>query len=175
MGGRAQAGKGSVFHEVVAENQLFWGAGDQIVFPWERDGWTHLYSVPARGGVAKLLTPGEFEVEYVSLSSSRAQIVFSSNQDDIDHRHVWRVSPGADHPAAGTSGAGIETAPVTASDNKTVLVLRSDAHIPMRPAVIGGKGALFVFGAGVLLTAVIAAAISRRRAQARSAAVTAVP
>jgi dipeptidyl aminopeptidase/acylaminoacyl peptidase len=137
---RAQAGKGSVFREVVAENQLLWGAGDQIVFPWERDGWTHLYSVPSRGGAAKLLTPGEFEVEYVSLSSNRAQVVFSSNQDDIDRRHVWRVSPGADHPAAVTSGAGIETAPVTASDNKTVLVLRSDAHIPMRPAVIGGKG-----------------------------------
>ena len=137
---RAEAGRGSVFREIVAENQLLWGAGDQIVFPWERDGWTHLYSVSARGGTAKLLTPGDFEVEYVSLSHDRAQIVFSSNQDDIDRRHVWKVSPGGEHPAAVTSGNGIETAPVTASDNRTVLVLHSDAHIPMRPAVVGGKG-----------------------------------
>jgi dipeptidyl aminopeptidase/acylaminoacyl peptidase len=137
---RAEPSRGSVFREIVADNQLFWGAGNQIVFPWERDGWTHLYSVSARGGTAKLLTPGEFEVEYVSLSSNREQIVFSSNQDDIDRRHVWRVSPAADHPTALTSGIGIETAPVSASDNKTVLVLRSDAHIPLHPAVLGGKG-----------------------------------
>jgi dipeptidyl aminopeptidase/acylaminoacyl peptidase len=137
---RAEAGRGSVFREVVVENQLLWAAGDQLVFPWERDGWTHLYSVPARGGTAKLLTPGEFEVEYVSLSSNRGQIVYSSNQNDIDRRHVWRVSPGSDHPAAVTSGSGIETAPVTSSDNKTILVLHSDAHISMRPAVIGSNG-----------------------------------
>lgn len=139
---RAEAGRGSVFREVVAENQLLWGAGDQIVFPWERDGWTHLYSVPTRGGTAKLLTPGNFEVEYVAFSQNRQEMVFSSNQDDIDRRHVWRVSPAADHPTAVTSGTGIETAPVLASDNRAVLVLRSDAHTPMRAAVVGSKGEL---------------------------------
>jgi dipeptidyl aminopeptidase/acylaminoacyl peptidase len=137
---RAEAGPGSVFHEVVAENQLLWAAGDQIVFPWERDGWTHLYSVSTRGGTAKLLTPGNFEVEYVAFSANRQEVVFSSNQDDIDRRHVWRVSPGAEHPSALTSGTGIETAPVMASDNRTVLVLHSDTHTPMRPAVIAAKG-----------------------------------
>jgi dipeptidyl aminopeptidase/acylaminoacyl peptidase len=136
---RAEAGRGSVFHEVVAENQLLWSAGEQIVFPWERDGWTHLYSVPTRGGTAKLLTPGNFEVEYAAFSANRAEIAFSSNQDDIDRRHVWRVSLGNDHPMAVTSGAGIETAPVFASDNRTVLLLHSDARMPMRPRVIGGK------------------------------------
>ena len=45
-----RAGPGSVFHAMVAENQLFWGAGDRIVFPWEKDGWLHLYSVAAEGG-----------------------------------------------------------------------------------------------------------------------------
>jgi dipeptidyl aminopeptidase/acylaminoacyl peptidase len=137
---RAESGRGSVFREIVADNQLLWAAGDQIVFPWERDGWTHLYSVSARGGAAKPLTPGDFEVEYVSLSPNREQIVFSSNQDDIDRRHVWRASPSADHPTALSSGTGIETAPVAASDNKTFLVLRSDAHIPLRPAVLTSKG-----------------------------------
>jgi len=42
------------------------GAGDRLVFPWEKDGWTHLYAVPVTGGRATLLTPGAFEVEYVS-------------------------------------------------------------------------------------------------------------
>jgi dipeptidyl aminopeptidase/acylaminoacyl peptidase len=131
----ADAGPGSVFHEAVIENQLIWGAGDRIVFPWERAGWLHLYSVPVNGASAKLLTPGNFEVEYVSASENGQQIVFSSNQDDIDRRHVWKVSPAGDRAEAITSGAGIEAAPVIASDNRTILVLRSDAHTALRPAL----------------------------------------
>ena len=42
-------GRGSVFRGIAAEHQIFWGAGDTLVFPWERDGWTHLYSVPVGG------------------------------------------------------------------------------------------------------------------------------
>jgi len=139
---RAESRRGSVFHDAVAENQLLWSAGDQIVFPWERDGWLHLYSVSANGGTAKLLTPGNFEVEDISSSPDRAEILFSSNQDDIDRRHVWKVSLTADRPSAVTSGAGIETAPAFASDNRTILVLRSDAQTPMRPAVLSARGDL---------------------------------
>jgi len=139
---RAESGRGSVFHEAVAGNQLLWSAGNQIVFPWERDGWLHLYAVPANGGAAKLLTPGNFEVEDVALSPNRAEIVFSSNQDDVDRRHVWKVSPTADRPSAVTSGSGIEMAPVFSSDNRTILLLHSDAQTPMRPAVLSSKGEL---------------------------------
>ena len=139
---RAESGRGSVFHDPVAENRLIWSASDQIVFLWERDGWLHLYAVPAGGGAAKLLTPGNFEVENFALSPNRAEIVFSSNQDDLDRRHVWKISPSADHPSALTSGAGIETSPVFASDNRTVVVLRSDAQSPMRPAAVSAKGEL---------------------------------
>jgi len=135
----ADPGTGSVYHASVAENQLIWAAGDRIVFPWERGGWNHLWSVPITGGPAKLLTPGNFEVEYVAASANGQEIVYSSNQDDIDRRHVWKVSPTGDHPEAVTTGTGIETAPVIASDNKTTLVLRSDAHTTMRPALAAGK------------------------------------
>jgi dipeptidyl aminopeptidase/acylaminoacyl peptidase len=136
---KAAQGRGSVFHEVVADTQLLWAANDRIVFPWERDGWTHLYAVPASGGSATLLTPGDFEVEYVSMSADRKSLVYSSNQDDIDRRHVWRVSADGSRPEALTSGNGIETAPVVSSDNRTVAVLRSDARVPMRPAILDGQ------------------------------------
>jgi dipeptidyl aminopeptidase/acylaminoacyl peptidase len=66
-----ERGNGSAFRGVVAANQLFWGAEGHLVFPWELDGWTHLYSIPAGGGRGQLLTPGEFEVEHVSLSPDR--------------------------------------------------------------------------------------------------------
>lgn len=137
---RAEVGRGSVFQEIVAENQLLWSADNQTIFPWERDGWVHLYAVSTSGGPAKLLTPGNFEVEYASFSANREEVVFSSNQDDIDRRHVWKVSLSGNPPAAVTSGNGIETAPVIASDNRTILLLHSDARFPMRPAVIAGKG-----------------------------------
>jgi Tol biopolymer transport system component len=57
---KADRGPGSVFQGVSADSQLEWVSGDRIVFPWERDGWIHLYSVPASGGKADLLTPGAF-------------------------------------------------------------------------------------------------------------------
>lgn len=59
---KAETGPGSVFQGVTADAQLLWGVGNRIVFPWERDGWKHLYSVPMTGGKATLLTPGDFEV-----------------------------------------------------------------------------------------------------------------
>ena len=137
---RASPGVGSVFRNIEAENQLMWGAGDTIVFPWEADGWTHLYSVPtSAGGHAKLLTPGDFEVEYAAMSSDGKSIVYSSNQNDIDRRHTWKVGlDGAAPPQAVTSGTGIETAPAITSDNQTIAVLRSDARLPLRPAILTG-------------------------------------
>ncbi len=77
---KAEPGRGSVFQGVNATEQLIWAAGDRIVFPWERDGWIHLYSLPASGGTATLLTPGAFEVEHVTLTPDRQRIVYSSNQ-----------------------------------------------------------------------------------------------
>ena len=94
---KSDPGPGSVFRAVVAEDQLVWTGANRIVFPWERDGWTHLYSAPIEGGTATLLTPGEFEVEHVAYSEDASEIVYSSNQAasdpmDVDRRHIWRVS-----------------------------------------------------------------------------------
>ena len=136
----AQPGAGSVFRAVVAENQLVWTGGDRIVFPWERDGWTHLYSVAAEGGAATLLTPGEFEVEHVSYSQDAREIVYSSNQGDIDRRHVWQVSSaGGRPPAAVTGGAGLEWSPVLVAGGLAYLC--ADARGPARAAIqLGATG-----------------------------------
>ena len=92
---KADSGRGSAFREFVATNQVLWTASDRLVFPWEKDGWTHLYALNPAGGSPTLLTPGGFEVEHVSLSADRRQLVYSSNQGDIDRRHVWRVAAAA--------------------------------------------------------------------------------
>ncbi len=137
---RAAEGQGSAYRETDSEDQIHWALGDRVVFPWERDGWLHLYAVPAAGGEAKELTPGtSFEVEHVSLSADRKTLVFDSNRNDIDRRHVSKIVFAADGSniaaQAVTSGDGIETQPTVASDG-VIAVLRSDAHIPMRAAVV---------------------------------------
>jgi dipeptidyl aminopeptidase/acylaminoacyl peptidase len=135
---RAEEGSGSAFWPVVAESQLFWGAGDVLVFPWERDGWLHLYSVSVKGGEARLLTPGAGEVEYVTITPDRTQIIFNSNQGDINRRHLWRVPVGGGRAVALTEGKGIEWAPTVTSDGRAIAFLRSDARKPAHPAILMG-------------------------------------
>jgi dipeptidyl aminopeptidase/acylaminoacyl peptidase len=141
---RADEGPGSVLREMVADNQLFWGAKDRLIFPWEKDGWTHLYSlaVPTaattRGQQATLLTPGEFEVEHVTMTPDGQELIFSSNQGDIDRRHIWRVNVQGGPPSAITSGVGLEWSPVAANNGKDIAFLRSDARRPARAAIIIG-------------------------------------
>ena len=127
---QADEGTGSAFRGVTAANQLFWGAEDRIVFPWERDGWTHLYTVSASGGEAALLTPGAFEVEQVTMSPDRREVLFNSNQDDIDRRHLWRVPVTGGPPTAVTQGDRIEWSPVMTSDGEAVAFVRAGARAP---------------------------------------------
>jgi dipeptidyl aminopeptidase/acylaminoacyl peptidase len=132
---RADPGPGSVFREIVSRDQIFWADGNRIVFPWEKEGWTHLYAVPADGGTPSLLTPGPFEVEYVSLSADRRAVLYNSNQDDVDRRHLWSVPVQGGKPTALTSGDGIEWQATAAADGGAVAFLRSDGKRPPRPAV----------------------------------------
>ncbi len=136
----ADEGPGSVFRGVVAGDQLFWGDGDHLVFPWEKDGWTHLYSVPVDGGGATLLTPGEFEVEDVGLTPDRREIIYSSNQEDIDRRHIWRLSVSGGRPSAVTTGTGIEWSPVMTADGNAIALLASDARRPAHAELQVGSG-----------------------------------
>jgi dipeptidyl aminopeptidase/acylaminoacyl peptidase len=141
----ARPGRGSVFRELGSSTQLFWAAGDRLVFPWEADGWTHLYSVPSGGGPGVLLTPGDFEVEHATLSLDRASVVYSSNQDDVDRRHVWQVPAGGGVPHALTRGEGIEWSPVALEGGRAA-VLHSDAHRSSRAAAVTADGSLHDLG-----------------------------
>jgi dipeptidyl aminopeptidase/acylaminoacyl peptidase len=137
---KADEGPGSAFQGLSAPNQLFWGAGDRIVFPWEKTGWLHLYSVPLGGGPATHLTPGNFEVQFVTMTPDRQAMVIASNQGDIDRRHLWRVPVTGGTPTALTSGAGIEWAPVVTGDGSATAFLASGPTQPARAEIMGGDG-----------------------------------
>jgi dipeptidyl aminopeptidase/acylaminoacyl peptidase len=140
---RAERGPGSVFHAMVASNQILWADGGRLVFPWEKDGWMHLFSVSVEGGKAAALTPGEFEVEHVALAHNRRDVVFSSNQDDIDRRHIWRVAAAggsAATPILGKLGEGLEWTPEDLGGG-AVAYLRSSPREIGRAVVKIGDGA----------------------------------
>ena len=136
---RAREGPGSVFREVNAENQVLWAAGGRLVFPWEADGWTHLYSVPVDGGQAMLLTPGAFEVEDVAPAHGAQEVFYSSNQNDAARRHLWMVAAAGGAPVAVTTGQGIECSPAPLSGGDAVALMRSEAQRPLRVAVRAGN------------------------------------
>ena len=137
---KAMEGPGSVFRGVHGANQLLWAAGNLLVFPWERDGWLHLYTVPVAGGAAHLLTPGNYIVEDVTLSPDRQELIFNSNENDIDRRHLWKESVTADHPTPLTRGDGIEWSPVVTTQGNRIILLHSDAKVPARPVVLEPSG-----------------------------------
>ncbi len=124
----------------MVEDKSFHFAGSRISFASEQDGWAHLYSIPVTGGKETLLTPGAFDIEDVSLSADRKTLVFSSNQDDIDRRHLWRVSVAGGPPQAITKGETIEWRPLETFDGKYVVFFGSTAIVPGMPQVIGPQG-----------------------------------
>ncbi|MGH9366348.1 MAG: prolyl oligopeptidase family serine peptidase, partial [Thermoanaerobaculia bacterium] len=136
---RAEQGRGSVFREVSAKDQLLWADGERIVFPWEKEGWTNLYVVPASGGLSAPLTPGSFDVEYVGLSPDRKRVLYNSNQGDIERRHLWSVAVAGGKPVALTSGDGLEWSPVATADGTAIAFVRAGAKRHPEPVVRVGK------------------------------------
>ena len=120
---------------------LDFAAGGRIIFLSEQDGHNHLYSIAVSGGSPALLTPGDFDVEDVTLSVDKASLVYSSNQDDVDRRHLWRVSVAGGAPQqALTIGETMEWSPVLTGDGKNILCLGSTATLPAMPYQVTPQG-----------------------------------
>jgi dipeptidyl aminopeptidase/acylaminoacyl peptidase len=75
-----------------------------------------------------------------TLSPDRRHVVYSSNQADLDHRHIWEVSIAGGAPTPLTTGQTIADLPVFTSDGQSVAFLHADARNPMRPAIVSRMG-----------------------------------
>ena len=73
-------------------------------------------------------------MEDVTLTPDKKSVIFSSNQDDVDRRHLWRVSVSGGSPQeALTKGETMEWSPVETGDGKNILCLGSTATVPAMP------------------------------------------
>ncbi len=110
-----------------------WVAGDRLLFPSEKDGWMHLYSISAEGGALTALTPGDFEVENVALPPDKSFVVFSTNKSDIDRRHLWSIKVDGGAPRQITAGESIEMYPALFDNGRRVAFFHSTARDPFMP------------------------------------------
>lgn len=102
----ADRGLGSSFQPVEGRS-LIW-LGDDLIFPWEKTDWNLLYKIPAEGGAATLLTPGDHEVLFVDADTNTPSVVYASNLHDIERWHLWQVDLADGTPRQLTSGLGVE-------------------------------------------------------------------
>jgi dipeptidyl aminopeptidase/acylaminoacyl peptidase len=126
------------YPELTEDASFHFAAKNRVVFASEQDGWNHLYSVSTSGGSATLLTPGTFETEDVALSTDRTNVIYSSNQDDVDRRHLWKVSVEGGKPEALTRGEMMEWTPLEVAGK--VVCLGSTATSPAMPYVVTEHG-----------------------------------
>jgi dipeptidyl aminopeptidase/acylaminoacyl peptidase len=135
---RSGDGLDDSYPELTEDASFHFAAKNRVVFASEQDGWNHLYSVSSSGGAATLLTPGTFETEDVALSTDRTSVIYSSNQDDVDRRHLWKVSVEGGRPEALTHGETMEWTPLEVAGK--VVCLGSTATSPAMPYVVTEHG-----------------------------------
>jgi dipeptidyl aminopeptidase/acylaminoacyl peptidase len=124
------------FAQYYPDLPLMWGADSRILFYSESDGWMRIYSVSTSGGKETALTPAACEAEQSTLSADRKNLIFNSNCEDIDRRHLWIVPVGGGTPKKLTQGKGIEWSPIVSSGNDRIIFVRSTAIQPAALAVM---------------------------------------
>ena len=123
---------------------LHWAAGGRIVFLSNADGQAHLYSINENGGAALLLTPGNYMAEYITLSPDRRFLLFAGNTgpdaDDIDRRHIVKVSVERANAKVLKPGKGLEWTPFVTDDGKAIAFIGATASRPPLPAIMPVDG-----------------------------------
>lgn len=130
------------YPETEGEANLHWLAGGMLLFLSDTDNWPHLYTVPAKGGSATLITPGQFMVEDVRVSADGSRVIYTANAGatagDQDRRHIYLQEVGSGKPETMlTAGQGIEWTPAVPGSGATLAFIRAGSGTP--PLVMYGR------------------------------------
>ncbi|MFZ1524970.1 MAG: prolyl oligopeptidase family serine peptidase [Saprospiraceae bacterium] len=136
---KAQPGQGSVLYGElpVNANKLIWAKSNQLVFPWEQNGWQQLYALDINTKKVKHLSPGEGEVENAEISPDLSMLYYTTNIGDIDRRHIWKYDFNTNLSTQITT-ENIEWSPVHTSQG--LAYLYSTSTKPAWPAIMKNNG-----------------------------------
>jgi dipeptidyl aminopeptidase/acylaminoacyl peptidase len=131
-----------------AAESLKFGEGGVVVFCSEKDGRNRLYSIHISGGVPRELSGVDADVEDVELTSDKREVFYTSNQGDVDRRHIWaatlqdpRLPVKIDTRVQVTSGQTIEWHPIALADGTSVVCFGSTATSPAMPYFLAPRDA----------------------------------
>ncbi len=79
-------------------------------------------------------------MEDVTLAADKKSVIYSSNQDDVDRRHIWRVALPDGKPQPLTKGESMEWTPVETGQGNYLACLGSTATVPAMPYRITAQG-----------------------------------
>ena len=130
--------KGTVIDHEHDDAWVSWGFGDfwgfvpgshTIWFTSERDGWMHLYTLPADGGEPKALTSGKYEVDSVRVSDDRKFFHLTTSRESLFERHLYRMPLAGGTLTKLTAATGWHEA-VASPDGKTFADVYSYSNKP---------------------------------------------
>lgn len=146
----APRGAGSVFSPMTSypdydrlyrPTNLFWTAAGQIVFPWERTGWRHLYAIDAdTPGAPRALTGGAFEISGALLSADRRRLSVTANPGDALRPRAFVVDPGTGEMTA-LPGRAVQNAVAWCPDAQCLVIEQWDPLVPATYYLSGNEGA----------------------------------
>ncbi len=110
----------------------------------DRDGWDHIYVMPAAGGDATQITKGKYEAWRPTWSPDSTRIAFDANEPDRPGtRHIGIATIGA-NPASATitmitSGRGTNIAPQWSPDGLRIVYQHTDPQNSADLFVVAAK------------------------------------
>jgi len=126
--------------EQIEGSALHVTSNHRVVFASTEDGRYHLYSLPLTPPPGQdkplLLTPGDFDVAGAELARDGHTIFYTSNQNDVDRLHIWKVDAAGGASAPLASGASIEWSPVETGAGHFLVCLGSTAVSPAMPYLL---------------------------------------
>lgn len=137
---RADQGKGSVLvNDIPAVNQrIWWTPKGDLVFPWEKTGFVHLYSLNLTSKVVKDISPGPGFVELVQTSFDPSELLITSNIGDLERRNIFKINLNTFESNSLTSPNSIEWSVVGIQNGWAYLASNFDQ--PAWPMInLGGK------------------------------------